>query len=73
MLIKVKIFLAEKKRGVVKKKEDEFEVRVKSKPIKGEANREIVSLLANFFSLPEKKIKIIKGQKRRNKIIKIID
>ena len=72
MLIKVKVFPASKKEEIIKKKENSFEVKVKEKPIRGEANRAVIDVLSNFFNVPKNKIKLIKGFKQRSKIFKII-
>jgi len=71
MLIKVKVFPNSKKEEVIKKSEDSFEVKVKAKPEKGMANKEVVKVLSVYFKIPESKIKLIKGFKKRNKIFKI--
>jgi len=71
MFIKVKVFPNSKKKEIVKKSEDSFEIKVKEKPIKGEANRAVVELLADYLSLPAGRIRLIKGAKQRNKIFKI--
>ena len=49
MLIKIKVFAGCIKDEIVKKKDDEFEVRVKEKAEKGIANR-VVFTLHNIFS-----------------------
>jgi hypothetical protein len=72
MLIKVKIFPCCKKEEVLKKKEDAFDVKVKEKPLRGMANRALISLLSSYFNIPPNKIRIIKGFRKRNKIIEII-
>ena len=71
MLIKVKVFPNSKKEEVIKKSEDSFEVRVKEKPEKGKANREVVRILSCYFKIPESKIRLVKGFKKRNKIFEI--
>jgi len=73
MLIKVKVFPNSKKEEVIKKSEDSFEVKVKAKPEKGMANKEVVKLLSVYFKIPESKIRLIKGFKERNKIFEIKD
>ena len=73
MLIKVKVFPNSKKEEVIKKSEDSFEVKVKAKPEKGMANKEVVKLLSIYFKIPESKIRLIKGFKERNKIFEIKD
>jgi uncharacterized protein (TIGR00251 family) len=71
MFIKVKVFAGCKKDEIVKKKDDEFEVRVKEKAEQGRANRAVIKVLANYFKIDESKIRLIKGFKERNKIFEI--
>lgn len=73
MLIKVKVFPNSKKEEIVKKSEDSFKVRIKEKPIKGQANKSVSTLLSFFLKIPRKKIRLIKGFKERNKVFEIID
>ena len=71
MLIKVKVFPNSKKQEIIKKSEGSFEIKVKAKPIKGEANREVMKALASFLKIPESRIRMIKGFKQSNKIFEI--
>lgn len=71
MLIKVKVFPNSKKEEICKKTEDSFEIKVKEKPKRGEANKAVISLLSSFLKIPKEKIRIIKGFKQRNKILKV--
>ena len=73
MLIKVKAFPGSKKQEIIKKSKDSFDIKVKSKPIQGMGNKEIIKILAEYFKTSENKIRFIKGWKQRNKIIEIID
>lgn len=71
MLIKVKVFPSSKKEEIIKKSENSFEVKVKEKPVRGGANRETRKVLADYFKLPETKIRLIKGLKGKNKIFEL--
>ena len=71
MLIKVKVFPKSKKEEIIKKSENSFEIRIKAKPERGEANEAAIRLLASFLRIPREKIRIIKGAKQRNKILRI--
>jgi len=71
MLIKVKVFPNSKREEVIKKSEDSFEVKIKEKPEKGRANREVVRVFSSYFKISESKIRLIKGFKKRNKIFEI--
>ncbi len=71
MLIKVKVFPNSKKEGIIKKSEDSFEIRIKERPERGLANRGVRKILSSYFKIPEPKVRLIKGFKKRNKIFKI--
>lgn len=71
MLIKVKVFVGAKKEEIIKKSEDSFEVKVKERPVRGEANKRVVEILSLYFKILKGKIRIVKGSKQRNKIFKI--
>jgi len=71
MLIKVKVFPNSKKEEVIKKAEDSFEIRVKERPVKGEANRRVIEVLVLYFKNPKAKIRLIKGFRQQNKIFEI--
>jgi len=71
MLIKVKAIVLSKDDKVVKKNEDSFDVFVKAEAQRNMANKRIIELLAEYFNLPQYKIKMIKGFKESNKIFNI--
>jgi len=71
MLIKVKVYPKAKKDEVIEKSKDSFEVKVKEKPKQGLANKKAIELLALYFGIPEKSIRLKKGSKQRNKIFEI--
>jgi|GEM_PF-4708147 len=50
MLIKVKVFADSEIDEIVKRKDDEFEVRMK-KAGEGRANRAVIKILANYLKL----------------------
>ncbi|MEO0300326.1 MAG: DUF167 domain-containing protein [candidate division WOR-3 bacterium] len=51
--------------------ENSFEIKVREKPQKGEANKKVIKILSDYFKVPESKIRIIKGFKEKNKIFEI--
>jgi len=70
-LIRVKAKPNSKKEGIKKLGENFYEVRVSAPPEKGKANERIIELLAEFFKVPKKKIKLIKGEKSKEKLFEI--
>jgi len=71
MLIKVKVFPNSKKEEIIKKSENNFEVKVRERPVMGMANRAVIKNLAFYFKIPEAKIRLVRGFRERNKIFKI--
>ena len=70
MIINVKVYPRSHKQMIVKEKE-EYKVYLHCAPVKGEANNELVKLLAEHFDIPRTSILILSGYKSRSKIIKI--
>lgn len=52
-------------------KENQITIGIKSKPIKGEANKEIIKKLAKHFGISTSLVQIKSGQKSKQKIIQI--
>jgi len=47
-------------------------IGIKSKPIKGEANKEIIKKIAKHFKIPTTRVQIKSGHKSSEKIIEIL-
>lgn len=50
-----------------------LKVRLAAAPVDGAANKALIDLLAGHFRRSKSKIKIVRGQTSRNKIIEITD
>ncbi|MFZ2189313.1 MAG: DUF167 domain-containing protein [Candidatus Magasanikiibacteriota bacterium] len=48
-----------------------IKIKLKAPPVDGEANKELIKFLSAEWKIPKSKIKIVKGQTSRNKIIEI--
>lgn len=57
----------------VKLNKNKITIGIKSNPVKGEANKEIVKKLAKQFDVSSSSVKIRSGLKSRQKIIEILD
>ena len=71
MLIKVKVFPNSKQQKIIKKSEYSFEIKVKQKPVQGQANQAVINVLSLYFKLSKERIKLVKGFKQRNKIFEV--
>ena len=60
-----------KKEEVSKTYEGEYITSVHAPPQQGKANKALIELLANYFSVPKTSVKIIRGQTGRKKLIEI--
>lgn len=58
-----------RKSEVEKLNSGEYKVRVVAPPSKGEANREVIKILASHFGLPPSRLRIVRGQKSRRKLV----
>jgi uncharacterized protein len=50
-----------------------LKVYVKSPPVDGKANKELVEALAKHFKIKKNRIEIVRGETSRKKSVKIID
>lgn len=71
MLIEVKVIPKSSHSRIEKTGANTYKVNIKSAPEKGKANKELLKLLSDYFSISKSKINIKKGQTSRNKLIQI--
>lgn len=71
MEITVHVKTGKKESGIVKNKEGDYTIYLKSHPVKGQANKELIGLMATYFKIKSYRISIIKGLKSPFKTIKI--
>ena len=48
-----------------------LKVRVKAPPVNGQANQELIGLLAEYYNVSKGQIEIIKGRTSRNKVVRV--
>ncbi len=53
--------------------ENQICIGIKSKPVKGEANKEIIKKIAKHFGVSTARVHIKSGHKSRQKIVEIIE
>jgi len=49
----------------------ELKLKVKSPPVRGRANREVIEVLSSYFRLSPSRIKILRGEKSRLKLVSL--
>jgi uncharacterized protein (TIGR00251 family) len=70
MMLKIKVKPNSRKQEI-EEKSGFLLVSLKSPPENNLANLELIKLLSKHFSVPDNKIKILKGKSSRNKIIEV--
>ena len=53
-------------------KENQIRIGIKSKPVKGEANKELIKKIAKHFKISTNSVQIKSGHKSSEKIIEIL-
>ena len=71
MKIFVKVRPWAKEEKIEKVDENQFEVWVKEPPVKGQANKAVCRVVADFFNLPISNVQIAAGHTSKNKIISL--
>jgi uncharacterized protein YggU (UPF0235/DUF167 family) len=61
-----------KKEVLVQTAPGRFEAWVRSKPIAGQANEALVTLLARSLAIPRERIRLVKGGFTRRKLFKVV-
>ena len=56
----------------IKVNNNEISVGIKSKPQKGETNRELIKKFSKYFDVSQSQVKIISGEKSSKKLIQIV-
>ena len=56
----------------LKIQDDHIEIGVMAKPVKGEANLEIIKKIAKHFGISKANVRIVAGEKSRDKMIEIV-
>ncbi len=61
------------KKAEVKEQDGVLRVKIDLPPIDGKANKRLIEILAEYFSIPKSRIKIIRGGSSKNKVIEILE
>jgi len=69
MYIKVIVTAGAKKEILKKKKENTFEISVKEKAERNLANGRVLEIVAEYFKVPVKKVRIVNGHQHPHKLM----
>jgi len=71
MLLKIKV-ITNARRNEIKTDGERTKVYVNAPPAGGRANRELIEFLAGHFGVKKNSVKILRGEKSKNKLIEIV-
>ena len=71
MILRVRVRPGAREESVRELSGDELEVRVSAPPQKGKANERVRELLAEHFGVSRSRVRILKGESSRRKLIEI--
>ncbi|MDP8252827.1 MAG: DUF167 domain-containing protein [Candidatus Kaelpia aquatica] len=71
MKINVKITPNAKRSGIIEE-QGVVKVKVNAPAKEGKANKDLIKMLSDYFSVPKSRVKILKGENLRNKVVDII-
>ena len=71
MRITVKVVLRAKNNMLEEIRSGEYKVRLSVPPVDGKANKKVIEILSDHFSVPKSMITIVRGAHARTKIIDI--
>jgi len=70
-LIKIKVIPRAKQNEITELPDGNFKVKLKAPPVDGKANEALVEFLSEEWGVTKSNIRIVKGEKGRNKIVEI--
>lgn len=71
MQLNVKVIPSAKVQQIQRGIDGALKVWLKSKPVDGQANKELIEVLSDYYKIKKYDIHIVSGLKSRNKIIEI--
>lgn len=72
-LLQIKIIPNSKINKIVEQKENFYKIKLMAPAVEGKANKSLLSFLSGLLKIPKSKIEIAKGEKSREKTIRISD
>lgn len=71
MRLNIKVIPKSSLNKVIKLSDTELKVKLTSPPVDGEANKKLIEILGKEYKVSKSKIKIVKGETSKNKIVDI--
>ena len=71
-IINIKVQPRSSRPEVVGIVDNALKVKLKSPPVEGKANKELIEVLAHYLGIKKSQVEIISGQKSKNKVVKVM-
>ena len=71
LIFNVRVLPKSSKSEIVGEHDGALKVKIKSPPVDGAANAELIEMLAKFFDVPKSAVEILSGQTSKTKQVKI--
>jgi uncharacterized protein (TIGR00251 family) len=71
LILRVKVKPNSRRPGIVEEADGGLTVNLKSPPVEGRANEELIQALAEKYGVPKSRIRIKSGAGSRNKLVEI--
>lgn len=71
MLLKIKVLPRSSKNEITTQPDGSFKVKLTAAPTDGKANEALIKILAEHFQTSKSKIKIVKGERGRTKLVEV--
>lgn len=71
MIIKARIIPNSSRNQIVGWFKDQLKIKISAPPERGKANQKLINFLSEKWNIPKHSIQIIKGHKKRDKVIEI--
>ena len=71
MILSIKIIVNSKKLEIVKLNENSYKIKLDEQAVDGKTNSRLIEVLSDYFNVKKSSIKILKGNKSRDKIVEL--
>lgn len=71
--VNVKVIPRSKKTKIERLSKNEFKVHLTAPPVDGAANEQLIELLAAYFGVKKRQVRIVQGEKGRKKVVEILE
>jgi len=71
VVISIRVETRSSRPGVAGQYGDGLKVRLKSPPVEGRANRELIEILSDELNIPKSNVEIISGKTSKNKLVRL--